>query len=508
MLKHKPIILIAAIFLILFENIILIYNNAQNKTSVLGLRLNSRPVFFLSRPQIEEVIKQEVAKNQRLLKFIYQDQNFEINPNEIGSVNPTVVSNQLIEEGRKGSTLNKFIYQNLSLLGLKNKKLTGEVVQSKLTVKIAEIQTDINKEAEPIQPNFREDLNKTVPAKDGVEVNTDKLTVLIIDNIFNPPTDALHIPVMKTFTTHSEEELVSLRKQARELVQKPISITSGGLAFTLLPEDINALLKVAERPDPKDPKKLKLVLRLNDKLLNQKLGEFASKVEEVTNAEFDDHDARVAIYSLFYSNQRRSVQIPTGRNLKKVLGVETSGPKVAYLTFDDGPNSIYHPLILDILKSNNIKATFFLVGQNAQRDSGVAGQTASDGHKIGNHSLTHSFLPKLASNSILKELQSTSDILKPFNGNQDILFFRPPYGGVNLAVKQNAEKLNLKMFLWDVDPRDWSEPETQELVNRVVNNTYPGADILLHSNHLATVKALPKIIEALRNQGYSFEQLQ
>ncbi len=78
---------------------------------------------------------------------------------------------------------------------------------------------------------------------------------------------------------------------------------------------------------------------------------------------------------------------------------------------------------------------------------------------------------------------------------------------MNTYVITDAQNLGLKMYLWDVDPRDWSEPETDDLVNRVVNNTFDGADILLHSNHLATVKALPKIIEKLQAQEYTFKTL-
>lgn len=216
-----------------------------------------------------------------------------------------------------------------------------------------------------------------------------------------------------------------------------------------------------------------------------------------------------------YNNESKDrplnfLTIPTGKNLAKakVLGAETqTGPKIAYLTFDDGPNSIYHPMILDILKAENVKATFFLVGQNAQKDAQVAKRTLSEGHNIGDHSNTHTFLPNLPPTAILKELQITNEILKPINNNQEISLFRPPYGGVNFYVKKYTDDLKMKLYLWDVDPRDWSEPPTDELVRRVVTATNNGSDILLHSNHLATVKALPKIIETLRSQGYTFEKL-
>lgn len=508
---HKKItagFVILAILLFL-GNVILGFNNLQRRTTILGLKLKSKPVGLLDRLQIEALVKKEIeVQNQNSLRFSFQDQIIEVKKEEIGArINPTLITNKLLSDGRTGDPFEDVSFQAQVLLGGKEEKLTGEISQSMLNLKILEIQNQINKEAIPIRPDFTGDINKTLAAQDGVKVGTDKLTILIADNIFNSPAQPIPLPTIKTFTTHKEEELISIRKQAVEFTRLPVSIFSGGLTFTLTTDDLKNLLTVVERSNPKDPRKLTLVLRLDDKKLARKLGEFAQKVEDLTHSEFDNHDSFAAIYAQFYSGKRKLIEIPIGRRLEqKVLGV-TTGPKVVYLTFDDGPNSIYHPMILDILKTYNIKATFFLVGQNASRDSDIAKRTYAEGHKIGNHSLTHTFLPNLASPGILKELKTTDDILKPFNNNQDIAFFRPPYGGINLYVKQNAENLHLKMFLWDVDPRDWSEPDTQELVNRVVNNTYPGANILMHSNHLATVKALPKIIEALKNQGYSFETL-
>ncbi len=510
-MKNLRTVLIGVVAGLFMWNVFLGLNNLQNQTTILGLRLNNKPLSFLGKSQIEQVIQREVGQTRTNLKFAYQGHIFEFKKVDVGAkVDVSTLTTKLLSVGRTDSFGDRLKVQIRSSLGLQKEKISGEISQSLLTLKLVDIQNQVNQDALPIRPDFTKDLNTTLPAEDGIKVDTNKLTILVADNIFAPPALPLPLPTMKIFTTHPEEELAPIRKKVPHLIKQPLSISSGGLVFTLTPGDLQNLLTVVERPDSKNPGKLILQLRLDDKKLNQKLGEFAQKVEDVTHAEFDEEDSRVAIYSQFYSGKRRLVDIPIGSNLqnKAVLGTESGGPKVVYLTFDDGPNSIYHPMVLDILKAYNVKATFFLVGKNAQTDPDVAKRTFAEGNKIGNHSLTHSFLPKLTSASILKELQTTNDILKPFNNSADITFFRPPYGGVNLAVKQNAEALHLKMFLWDVDPRDWSEPSTEELVRRVVTATYPGADILLHSNHLSTVKALPKIIEALRGQGYSFEQLQ
>lgn len=499
--------LLIGIFFI--EDIVLAVNNLQNKTPILGLKLNSHLVTNLTRPQIEKLVQSDVSFAKPLSLF-YQDKSIQVKPGEIGAkVDPTLVANQALEYGRKGSFIEKIIKQTKALLGLESFKIDGKISQSLLTLKILQIQDQIDQEVMPAMPDFTHNLKDTIPAKEAVKVNTDKLTVLIADNIFNPQGDKIEIPTIKTYSKSSEKDLAAIRQEVPSLVKQPISITSGGLTFTLSNEDLLSFLTVVERVDPKDPKKTILLLRLDDKKFNRKLGEFASQVEKVTGAEFDDHDARVAVYSQFYSKKRSLIAIPTGRRLTdRVLGLETlPGLKVAYLTFDDGPNSIYHPMILDILKAYDIKATFFLVGLNSQRDLEVAKRTVADGHVVGNHSLTHSFLPQLSSRSILKEIKDTEDILKQINNNQQVTLFRPPYGGVNLTVKQRAQDLGVKLTLWDVDPRDWSEPPTDELVRRVVDNVQNGSDILLHSNHLATVKALPKIIEGLKAKGFSFQTL-
>lgn len=486
-----PLIIIAALLAI--ENLMLAFNNLQNKWPVVGLRVNNRNIIFPLSP----------------LRFLYKNQIFEVKQNEV--INKTDYENftkAVLSAGRRGNIFQKIIFQNAAFLGLKNINVKDKLSQTLLTLKILEIQDKVNEDALPIRPDFRGDISKTLPAVDGRSVDTNRLTLLISDNIFNPLPLPVILPTIKTFTTHDESELIPIRKQAITLIRKPISISSAGQIFTLSVEDIKNLITLVEKPDPKSPHKLVLVLRLDDHKLNQKLGDFAAQVEKITNAEFNDHAARVAIYSQFFTGKRYLAQIPTGNNPanKKVLAAETGGPKTVYLTFDDGPNNIYHPLILDILKNYNIRATFFLIGNNTLRNPDVAKRTDAEGHIIANHSLTHPFLPNLSPQQITYELSQTDIVLKPVY-NQNISLFRPPYGGVNLYVRDISKQLGLKLMLWDVDPRDWTEPDTNELVRRVVDNVQDGSDVLLHSNHLSTVKALPKIIETLKSRGYSFGTL-
>jgi peptidoglycan-N-acetylglucosamine deacetylase len=402
----------------------------------------------------------------------------------------------------------KLTYQG-KIFTVNNKDVSS---QTFLNLKLLEIEDYVNKDATPNTPDFQNNISTTLPEKDGVKVNTDKLTVLISENIKNPPLNPITVPVIKTFAgKYSEDDLNGIRTQAIELAKAPLTITTNGLIFTLTSKDLYSLLVAKEKPDPRDPQKITLALRLDDGMLNKKLGDFAASVENLSHSEYDDHSARVAIYSQFFGNYRKPIEVPTGTsgNLDySVLGasVDNSGQKKVYLTFDDGPNPIYHTMILDILKKYNIKASFFLIGKNAVTNPSVTQRTLAEGHKIGNHSYTHPFLPNESQQSIYSELTQTDDALKNILG-LNVKMFRPPYGGVNLYVKQTADNLGLKLYLWDVDPKDWSEPSTDELVRRVISNTKNGSDILLHSNHLVTAQALPRIIETLQSEGYSFALL-
>src|SRR5258708_2633848 len=509
---HKRIALIFAIILFI-ENCVLIYDNIQNKAPILGTRVEGKWLGLEGRANVTRFVKKTVDSQHRPLKFSYGNKIISIPQEDIGAkVNIPVVVNQIIQKGRTGNALTKFIEQNKTLIGLENTRIQGTVSPALMTIAILDIQKKIDTEALPKRPDLANDPSVVLPAKEGIKVQADKLSLLILQNIFNPPQDPIQIPTYKVFpNSYSNEDIKKVQSDFSKISLAPISISSGGFIFTLTSEDLKSLIKIAERPSPKNPKKSVLSIRIDDEKLSKKLGEFAKKVEETTRAEFDHHDAPVAIYSQFYSNTRNLIAIPTGNRIsppKRVLGIQTTllGPKTAYLTFDDGPNDIYQPLILDILKTYDVKATFFMVGKNVQRYPNVSIRTVMEGHTVGNHSLNHSFLPNFNFSMIYNEILATNMILSPLTGS-DTHLFRPPYGGVNATVNQAASNLGEKMYLWDVDPRDWSEPETEDLVNRVVNNTFDGADILLHSNHLATVKALPKIIEKLQAQGYVFKTL-
>ncbi|GEM_PF-682353 len=547
--RERSKIVLGALLLLIFlagMESILMTVNAKRSTPVAGLRIHSRSISGLGPQEILSVAQGELSTP---LQLRYENKLFAIYPRDLGAeLNKKGTLNSSYAVGRQGAWWNKVYDQTLSFIGARRIKLSGGISKTLLVVQAIDIESAVNKDATPPMPDFSGDINRTIPAKTGIRVDAKKLAALIEKNIFNPPAQALEIPVQSTSLHHNEAELSPIRAQAIRLTQQPIRIVSAGEIFTLSPDDLKRLLTVVERPDSKNPKIVSLQLRLDEKSLNQKLGEFAINVESKTNAEFDDHDARVAVYSQFFSGKRKLMEIPTGLNKSQEVftgqnskgvnislyinseplsqltrsylantaqaaqnsqlpdSAQTSSSKTVYLTFDDGPNAVYHPLILDILKKYQIPATFFLVGENAKRYDEITKRTVQEGYSIGNHSLSHAFLPHLSAEKISKEVQATDEILQSFTG-KPITLFRPPYGGVNANVKNESKQDGLKLVLWNVDPRDWSEPDTDTLVNRVISHVHNGSNVLLHSNHLATVKALPKIIDILETQGYQFLSL-
>lgn len=505
--KKFLIALTGIIIFLLLENILFIYNASNKNRPIFGQRLSGARVSELSDQQIIKLIDSRLKKDSPL-SLRYKDKTFMLTQDDVGAkIDYKKVLKDLHKIGRGGNTVQNILSQNKALFGLSNTTLSGKLSQSLLLIKVLSIADDINTDPKPSMPDFESSSKNVLLQKNGVKVDTANLTRIIADDIFSPPFFAPTIPTKEVTKKFPSYDMEAMRKQAAESTNEPISIKSGGVILTLTSKDLVSLLTVTQQPNPRDPKKTIMALTLDRQKLTQKLYPYAVEVEKATNAEFNDHDARVAIYSQFYTGTRRLVEAPTGSNFPpKVLGVTNqTGEKIAYLTFDDGPNIIYHPMLLDILRQKNVKATFYLVGSNSKLYESTTKRTVSEGHVLGDHTQTHSYLVKLLPNQVYEEIKNTQDILNGFLAQaKKITLFRPPYGGTNPAVEKVALNLGLKQELWTVDPKDWSDPSTEELVNRVVESTKQGSVILLHSNHFSTVKALPIIIDKLQAQGYQF----
>ena len=180
------------------------------------------------------------------------------------------------------------------------------------------------------------------------------------------------------------------------------------------------------------------------------------------------------------------------------------------ITFDDGPDPRWTPKILDILKAANVKATFFLVGVNAERYPGVVRRIVNEGHEIGNHTYYHPNLALCWPEHIRLELNATQLLLETITGRATTLF-RPPYAAdtgptqlSELTPLKIAEDLNYLVVLESIDPQDWAKPGADIILRRVKQQRHDGSVILLHDaggDRSQTVEALPRILDWLQTRG-------
>ena len=195
-------------------------------------------------------------------------------------------------------------------------------------------------------------------------------------------------------------------------------------------------------------------------------------------------------------------------------------PGLIALTFDDGPDPMWTPAILDILKRENVPATFFVIGKNGEAYPDLLRRLVNEGHEIGNHTFTHPNLGEIPASLTDLELNATQRLIESVTGRSTVLF-RPPYFGDAEADKPEevepafrAQQLGYLMVGLRIDPDDWQLPVTaDQIVERTIkgaldeNPETRGQVVLLHDSggdRSATIAALPKIIHELRARGFRF----
>ncbi|MDD3223146.1 MAG: polysaccharide deacetylase family protein [Clostridium sp.] len=197
---------------------------------------------------------------------------------------------------------------------------------------------------------------------------------------------------------------------------------------------------------------------------------------------------------------------------KNILKKIPSNKKAIALTFDDGPDPRYTVRLLDLLKKNNIKCTFFVLAEKAEEYPYIIKRIKEDGHCIGLHSLEHD-------NDIFKmPIKTKKDFSKSLNIMQHlglkVKLFRPPWGIFNPFTFYCAKVNNIRVVLWSKYARDWSRWVTADYIkDRLINNVRPGDIILLHDGRGAknaperTIKALNFVLPKLKKEGYNFVTL-
>jgi len=201
-----------------------------------------------------------------------------------------------------------------------------------------------------------------------------------------------------------------------------------------------------------------------------------------------------------------SFSIPTrfqGQVLKDIK--LKSKEKVIALTFDDGPWPRSTVQILEILKKNKIKATFFMVGEPVAEYPQIAQQVVAAGHVIGNHTWHH-WYRHMNPETAAREIEDTAALLYKVTGVKTSIF-RPPGGVLNNGVVDYAKKHHYFVAMWSSDSIDYRRPSVPQLIHNVLKNAHSGGMVLMHDgggDRSHTVEALPEIIAELKKSGYKF----
>jgi peptidoglycan-N-acetylglucosamine deacetylase len=200
-----------------------------------------------------------------------------------------------------------------------------------------------------------------------------------------------------------------------------------------------------------------------------------------------------------------------------VIGRTGAAPGKLALTFDDGPDRKWTPDILDILKDKNVKASFFVVGSNAEIYPELLQRIMAEGHDIGNHTFTHPNLGELPSQLVRLEINANQRLTEAVT-ERSMRLFRAPYlgdtdptTGDEIVPMEIAQSMGFTTVGVNVDPGDWQKRSPDEIIQRVLAqldepDRAKGSIVLLHDSggdRSATVAALPKLIDTLRARGYT-----
>lgn len=189
-------------------------------------------------------------------------------------------------------------------------------------------------------------------------------------------------------------------------------------------------------------------------------------------------------------------------------GSSTQGKRVA-LTFDDAPDTRFTPQVLDMLKSLEVKATFFVVGQRVDAHPWFMKRIFREGHAYGNHTYNHANLTKLTPAQVRREVQACERAIARVTGHRTRLF-RPPYGALTPATVRELVSMGYKIIYWNVDSLDWMGLSGPQVTANILSHTGPGDIILQHGaggkgeNLSGSVASIPYVVETLRKQEYEF----
>lgn len=211
----------------------------------------------------------------------------------------------------------------------------------------------------------------------------------------------------------------------------------------------------------------------------------------------------VATYALWHVSNSRTFQF-FGEIVPRVSTTE----KVVALTFDDGPSPKVEEL-LPILQELEVKGTFFVIGNELEKNMKEGQKIAAAGHELGNHTYSHKRMVFKSPAYVKDEIEKTDELIRK-TGYQGEILFRPPNGKKLFLLPYYLHQHNRKTITWDIEPDSFPEiaSNSDQIVKYVLTNTRPGSIILLHpmyNSREESVRAIRGIVVGLKEQGYSFK---
>ena len=181
-------------------------------------------------------------------------------------------------------------------------------------------------------------------------------------------------------------------------------------------------------------------------------------------------------------------------------------PRLAVLTFDDGPYPVTTPVLVAELRALRVPADFFLIGNDVARQPAISEAVSAAGIGIGNHTFSHPEMTALSAQAQLDEIRSGAAAILAATGRPPT-YFRPPHGNYNADTIRAAQAAGEITTFWDIDPGDWRTLTPDQVVANVTGQAKAPALILLHNGKEATIEALPRIVTAYRDAGFTFVSL-
>lgn len=220
---------------------------------------------------------------------------------------------------------------------------------------------------------------------------------------------------------------------------------------------------------------------------------------------FSDSQSKFITLSLPYDSVKSYIALTpqkplaTGTSSRKKIPSKDWKKYVA-LTFDDGPHKQYTDFLLNTLKQKWVHATFFMLGENAERYPEIVKRVAENGNEIWSHSYDHPSFLKISPEKIREQLTKTDEAIMKSTGKPTTIL-RPPYGAYNASVAKVAEK---SLILWNVDSMDWKNRNVAKNLKLTLSTVYDGSIILYHDIHKESVETIGPLIDSLRWEWYEF----